>query len=135
MNRPTTEMGRQYHRSHRWAWFLERPGYIRFMIRELTSFFVVAYLIVLIVTLGRLGAGEAALNDWMQALSGPGWMIVHAVALLAAVWHSVTWFRAVPQAMPIFIGERKLGAPVASVLMGYGPWLTVTAAVVWWAVR
>ncbi len=128
-------MSGQYHRSHRRAWFLERPGYILFMIRELTSFFVAAYLVVLIMTLGRAAAGEAALAEWLQALSGTAWMVAHGVALVMAVWHAVTWFKAVPQAMPIFLGEKKLDAPLAAVLMGYGPWLTVTAVVVWWAVR
>jgi fumarate reductase subunit C len=128
-------MSGQYHRSHRWAWFLERPGYVRFMVREFTCFFVAGYLIVLLVTLGRLGGGEAAFAEWLGAVSGPGWMAAHIVALIAAVWHSVTWFAVVPQAMPIYLGEKRLPAPLAAVAMGYGPWLTVTAAIVWWVLR
>ena len=128
-------MSGQYHRPHRWAWFVERPGYLRFMVRELTSFVVAGYLIVLLVTLGKLGGGEAAFAEWLQVLSGPGWMVAHVVALVAAAWHSVTWFGAVPQAMPIFVGERRLPSPLAAVVMGYGPWLTVTAIVVWGVLR
>ena len=128
-------MSGRYHRPHRWAWFLERPGYLRFMVRELTSFFVAGYLVVLLVTLCRLGAGEAVFAQWLQTLSTPVWVVAHAVALAAAVWHSVTWFSAVPQAMPIFIGEKRLPAPLAAVVMGYGPWLTVTAIIVWWVQR
>lgn len=128
-------MSGQYHRSHRKAWFLERPAYVRFMIRELTSFFVAGYLVLLLLTLAKLGGGEAALADWLAAVSGPGWMATHVVALIAAVWHSVTWFGAVPQAMPIYLGEDRVPAPIAAVLMGYGPWLTVTAVIVWWILR
>ena len=128
-------MSGQYHRSHRKAWFLERPAYVRFMIRELTSFFVAGYLVLLLLTLAKLGGGEAALADWLAAVSGPGWMVVHVIALIAAVWHSVTWFGAVPQAMPIYLGEDRVPAPIAAVLMGYGPWLTVTAVIVWWILR
>lgn len=128
-------MSGQYHRSHRKAWFLERPAYVRFMIRELTSFFVAGYLVLLLLTLAKLGGGEAALADWLAAVSGPGWMAAHLVALIAAVWHSVTWFGAVPQAMPIYLGEDRVPAPIAAVLMGYGPWLTVTAVIVWWILR
>lgn len=128
-------MSGQYHRPHRKAWFLERPAYVRFMIRELTSFFVAGYLVLLLLTLAKLGGGEAALADWLAAVSGPGWMAAHIVALIAAVWHSVTWFGAVPQAMPIYLGEDRVPAPIAAVLMGYGPWLTVTAVIVWWILR
>ena len=128
-------MSGQYHRSHRKAWFLERPAYVRFMIREFTGFFVGGYLVLLLVTLGKLGGGEAALAEWLAAVSGPGWMIAHVVALAAAVWHSVTWFAVVPQAMPIYLGEDRVPGLIAAVLMGYGPWLTVTAVIVWWILR
>jgi len=129
-------MSGRYHRSHKWAWFFERPGYLRFMVRELTSFFVAGYLVVLLVTLSKLaGGGEAALADWLASVSGPWWLTAHLVALVAAVWHAVTWFGAVPQAMPIYLGENRLPAPIAAIVMGYGPWLTVTAVIVWWVLR
>ena len=128
-------MSGQYHRPHRWAWFLERPGYMRFMVRELTSFFVAGYLVVFLITLARLGGGEAVFAEWVTALGSPGWMAAHVIALVAAVWHSVTWFAVVPQAMPIFLGEDRLPAPIAAIVMGYGPWLTVTAVIVWWVLR
>ena len=123
----------RYHRPHRRAWFMERPAYVRFMIRELTSVFIAGYLVVLIVTLAKAGGGTGDLAAWLQSMTGPWWVAAHVVALAAAVWHSVTWFSAVPQAMPLYLGERKLPSPVAAVLMGYGPWLTVTALIVAWA--
>ena len=46
-------MSGRYHRPHAWAWFLERPGYVRFMARELTGFFVAGYLVVLLVDAGQ----------------------------------------------------------------------------------
>ena len=128
-------MSGQYHRSHRWAWFFERPGYVWFMLREFTGFFVAGYLVLLLVTLSKLGGGEAAFVEWLGAVSGPWWMTAHLVALAAAVWHTVTWFGAVPQAMPIYVGENRLPAPIAAIVMGYGPWLTVTAVIVWWVLR
>ena len=128
-------MSGQYHRPHSWAWFMERPAYILFMIRELTSVFVAGYLIVLVITLAKVGGGEAAGAEWLQALSGTGWRVAHALALVAALWHSITWFNLVPQAMPIYIGEERLPGPIAAVVMGYGPWLTVSAIIVWAVLR
>ena len=37
--------------------------------------------------------------------------------------------------MPVFLGEKRLSAPVSAIVMGYGPWLTVTAVIVWWVLR
>lgn len=128
-------MSGQYHRSHKRAWFFERPGYVRFMVREFTGFFVGGYLVVLLVTLSKLGGGEAAFAEWLASVSGPWWLIAHLVALAASVWHTVTWFAVVPQAMPIYLGEDRLPAPIAAIVMGYGPWLTVTAVILWWVLR
>ena len=126
-------MSGPYHRPHKSAWFLERPGYVRFMIRELTSVGVAAYLVVLMLVLATAGDGEAALAARLDMLGEPLWKGVHTVALLAAVWHSVTWFNAVPQAMPQFVGEVKVPAALSAILMGYGPWLTLTVLIVAWA--
>ena len=41
-------------------WFLQRPGYRRFMAREGTSILVVGYLVYLIIWLWRLGQGPEA---------------------------------------------------------------------------
>ena len=60
--RPMSQGG--YRRPHRWAWWMERPGYMRFMIRELTSFFMAGYLVVFLVTLSKVGAGDAAFAEW-----------------------------------------------------------------------
>ena len=128
-------MSGQYHRPHRWAWWTERPAYLRFMVRELTSVLIAGYLVVLVITLARVGGGEAAAAEWLQALSGTGWKVAHAVALVAALWHSITWFNAVPQAMPLFVGENRVSAPIAAVVMGYGPWLTETAVNMRWVLR
>ena len=57
------------------------------------------------------------------------------MALAATVWHTITFFAAVPQAMPIYIGEDRLPAPIAKIVMGYGPWLTVTAIILWAVLR
>ncbi len=124
-----------YRRPQRRAWFLERPGYVRFMIREITSFFVAGYLAVFLVTLAKLGGGDAVFQEWVAGLAAPGWVVAHAVALAAALWHAVTWFNAVPQAMPIHVGEERLPGAVAAVIMGYGPWLTVSAVVLWWMLK
>jgi fumarate reductase subunit C len=114
------------HRPWPGAWFLQRRGYVKFMLRELTALFVGIYLIVMLAFLHRMGQGEAAFGGLLASLTRPGWRVLHALALAAAVWHSITWFNLTPKAMPLRIGERRVPDAWVALAMGYLPWLVVT---------
>ena len=122
-----------YRPKQKWGWFWQRPGYIRFMLREFTALFIGAYLVLLLWMLYKLGVGEAAFTHWLAILNRPHWMILHALALLAGLWHTVTWFNATPQAFPVFIGEKRLPKAVVAIALGYAPWIVVTALILWGA--
>ncbi len=125
----------RYHRPPKWNWFLARPAYMKFMIRELTAVFIGIYLVVLLLVLHRLGGGEEAFTELLTTLKSPVWMVVHVVALLAALWHSITWFNLTPKAMPFFIGENKVADPLVAIGMGYGPWFVLSAVILWGVMR
>ncbi len=56
-------------------------------------------------------------------------MVFHLLALLFALFHTVTWFGVAPKAMPLQIGEKKV--PSAAIIMAhYAGWIVVSAAVV-----
>jgi fumarate reductase subunit C len=120
-----------YRRPQPWNWFLNRPRYLMFMLRELTAVLVGAYLIFLLVLLTRLGAEQAAFVDFLRTLTGPLSMIFHVVVFLAAMFHSITWFNLTPKAMPFFLGEKRVADPVIAVAMGYLPWAIVTVVIIW----
>ena len=124
-------MSGPYHRPHQWNWFTQRRAYKLFMIRELTSVFIALYTIVLLVFLYKLGQGEKPFVAFLGSLNHPGWMVLHAVALVASVWHTITWFQATPQAMPVFIGEERLRPAIVAIAMGYLPWVVVTILILW----
>ena len=54
------------------TWWLKRPNYIRFMIREVTSVFIAVFLVVLLVQLGKLAQGPAAYEAFLRTLRAPG---------------------------------------------------------------
>ena len=124
-----------YHQPHPWNWFVKRPGYVKFMIRELTAAFVAAYLIFLLVLLSRLNEGEEAFVSILDRLAGGPAILLHVLALIAALWHSITWFNLTPKAMPLFIGETRVANPLVAIGMGYLPWVVLTTLVLWgvWA--
>lgn len=93
------------------GWWRRDPFFMRYMVRELTAFAVLAYAVVLVVGVVRLAQGEAAWNGWLEALRSPVSLVVHAVLLVSMVVHARSWFEIMPKTMPmIFIGGRALKA-------------------------
>ena len=87
------------------SWFLRQPRYMRYMAREVTCIFIGAYTILLIVALMRLSQGPDAFQAFLNALRSPLGVLFNLVVLVAAVYHSTSWFNVTPQAMPIQRGE------------------------------
>ena len=87
------------------TWYFRQPRYLRYMSREITSIFVGAYCVLLVVGLQRLAAGPAAWEGFLLALQSPASVVFQFLCLVAAVYHAATWFNATQKAMPIQIGE------------------------------
>ena len=88
------------------SWFFRQPRYMRYMAREVTSFFIGAFSILLVVALKRLSQGPEAFQGFLDALRGPWGVLFCLATLVAAVYHSTSWFNVTPQAMPIQRGEE-----------------------------
>ncbi|MGH8104211.1 MAG: fumarate reductase subunit C [bacterium] len=121
---------RLYHRKMPADWWLKNPRYLLFMLREFSSVFVGGYAVVLLCMLWHLKQGEesyARFLDWSK--TGPA-IGLHIIALAFAVLHTVTWFKATPQAMVIRVGENRVPS---SVLIGanYAAWVVVSAFLFW----
>ena len=122
--------GKQYMRPVRMNMWMERRSYTLFMLRELTAVFVAGYSLFLLFLLYRATQGPGALAAFAQGLKSPISIILHLIALVMAVYHSVTWFDAGAKAMPVWRGENRvspsliaasqyLGWIGASVVVGY----------------
>ncbi|MFA7430357.1 MAG: hypothetical protein WCZ23_09400 [Rhodospirillaceae bacterium] len=116
------------------TWWLEKPLYIRYMLRELTSFFVGAYVAILIVGLWHLSQGPEAWGGFMSALSHPLAVVFHVIALAFSVYHTVTWFALTPRTTPIMRGDQFV--PAAPIIGAqYVIWavasIVVLVAVLW----
>ncbi|MDP1607138.1 MAG: fumarate reductase subunit C [Rhodocyclaceae bacterium] len=88
------------------SWYFRHPRYLRYMAREVTSLFVGAYCVLLVVGLQSLAAGQSSYEAFLLALQSPASIIFHLLALAAALYHAATWFNATQKAMPIQIGEE-----------------------------
>ncbi len=115
-------------RFSRYSWMFTHTRYMRYTAREVTCIFIGAYTAVIIVGLLRLAQGRAAWEAYMGALESPLSIVFHLVLLAFTVYHSVTWFNVTPKAMPLYVGEEKVPAPV---IIGahYAAWAVASAAI------
>jgi fumarate reductase subunit C len=114
------------------SWFFRHPRYMRYMAREVTSIFIGAYCVLLVVGLERLSAGQAAWEAFLLALQSPVSVVFHLLALVAAVYHAATWFNATQKAMPVQIGEDFLPGNMISGAH-YAAWVVLSFGVLYLA--
>lgn len=106
-------------------WWLGASRYRRYMVRELTSVLIGAYAFMLIVGLWRLSQGAEGFAAWLDAMQSPPGLVLNGIILLAALYHSVTWFNVAPKAISVRIGTSKLPDSVISGAH-YASWVLVS---------
>ena len=95
------------------GWWRRDPFFMRYMAREATALFVVAYALILLATLANLARGRDAFEAWLAFLRSPAALAIHAVILAAFLWHCITWFLIMPKTMPPVVIAGKRLAPAA----------------------
>ena len=90
---------RPYRRPIR-GWWKRDPYFIRYLAMEATSILIALYALILLYGLLRLSQGEAAYNDWLEALQNPLSIILHGLMLLVFTYHSYSWFKIMPKTLP-----------------------------------
>src|SRR5215207_1979022 len=119
---------RPYVRTVERSWWLGHRRYVAYMVRELTSLFILLYCTVLVVGLFRLSQGRAAWDGFVTALSSPLGVVVQLACLAFAAYHSVTWFALTPKAMPLMMRGAPVPGP-AIVGAHYAAWAVVSLVV------
>ena len=121
--------GSRYKRPMTRTWWLRNPRYTLFMLRELTAILILAFVVLYLAQLIRLGAGQASYNAFLDLMESPLWIALHVIFLLGAILHSVTWMLLVPRAMPEFVLGIRI--PPGLVLAGgFAAWIAVSAAII-----
>ncbi len=123
-------MPKPYMRKMPATWWLTKRAYFWFMMRELTAVFVGAYCVLLLVLVWKLKQGSPAFGPVMDWLQTPWSIGFHFIALVAALYHALTWFALLPKVIVIRVGEEKL-PPILLVGAHWLLWAIVTAGLVW----
>jgi len=89
-------------------WWMKQLFYTKYMLREGSSVFITVYSLILAWGLLRLSQGEVAFNAWLDSLGNPVAIIFHLIALVFALYHTVTWFSLAPKAVDLWIKGKRL---------------------------
>ena len=121
---------RVYQQEIKPTWWLKKGSYFFFMMRELTSVFVAAFVLLYAYELFLLSKGPQVYDLFQESLRRPPFIVFYVVAFLFALFHTFTWFGVLSKVQVIRLG--KWTAPPAlvtgSVLVG---WALVSIGVGW----
>jgi len=115
------------------GWYRKNPRFIRYMLRELTAVFLAAYALMLLAGVIALSRGPESWAVFLGFLLSPFSVVLHLLILIAAVYHSCTWFAVSPKAMPpVVLGKKRVPDQV---IIGtqFVVFITVSVALVLWA--
>ncbi len=107
------------------TWWNRRWPYRVFLLRELSAFAVAAYMVVLLLLVQAVRAGD---RSFIDVLEDPRMVAVHIVVLAFALLHTATWFRAMPKGLPLKLGGRRV-PPRMIILGSYVAWAAASLVV------
>jgi len=93
-------------------WWMKQLFYSKYMIREGSSVLITLYSLILAWGLMRLSQGEVAFNAWMSSLESPWIIVLHLIALIFSLYHTITWFALAPKATDLWIKGKRVGEKV-----------------------
>jgi fumarate reductase subunit C len=115
-------------------WWLGRPSYLAFILRELTSIFVAWFVLHLILLVRAVSNGAEAYAQFIEWSGRPLVLLVNIVSFTFIVFHAITWFNLAPQAMVVKVGGKRVpGLLIAG--SNYLGWAFVSAFVAWLLTR
>jgi fumarate reductase subunit C len=115
-------------------WWLRKPTYFLFVMRELSSFFVAWFVLFLLLLVRAVDHGEAAYANFLDWAASPVVVAINVVGFAFIVLHAVTWFSLTPQAMALRV--RGWSVPGWLIIgVQYAVLAIVSAFVWWWVLR
>ena len=115
-------------------WWLARPAYVAFVLREISCVFVAWSVVFLMLLVESVGDGRDGYADFLAWAATPWVVALNVLTLAFVVYHAVTWYQLTPAAVVVRLGGRRL--PAAAIMMpAFGGWAVVSAFVAWLLLR
>ena len=115
-------------------WWLRRPTYVLFALRELSCLAVLWAVLFLMLLARAVGEGGGASEQFVAWAGMPLVAVLNVVAFAFLVLHAITWFNLTPAATVVRLrGQRVRPAVIAG--SAYAGWVVVSALVAWIVLR
>ena len=111
------------------TWWLQKPAYTWFMLRDVTSVFIAAYCIFLMVLMHRAAGDSESFSAFYAKLRSPLSVVLHLIVLVFACYHSITFFNLTPRVIVLFRGDEKVPENLISGVH-YVAWLVVSLVLI-----
>lgn len=115
-------------------WWTQQWSYLKFTLRELTSLSVAYFVVIMLLQIAALNRGPDAYARFHEWLKTPVAIVLNVIALLFALFHTITWFNLAPQAMPVRVRGKRLPDWIVAA-PNYVAWALISAVVVWLIVK
>ena len=111
-------------------WWIEKPAYLMFILREGSCMFVAWFTGYLLLLLRSVLQGQVAYEAFLAWSATPLVLAVNLVSVAFLIFHAVTFFQAAPQAMVVHVGHRRVSG---SLLLGahYAAWVVASVVIFW----
>jgi fumarate reductase subunit C len=107
------------------GWWQRNRFFKVYMARELSSFAVMAYAILLTIGLVALAQGPEQWDRFVQAVRSPLGIALHVVILVSMMVHAKSWFEIMPKTMAPILANGK---PVPATTITRSGWAAVLLA-------
>jgi fumarate reductase subunit C len=109
-------------------WYFDRWPYLRFVLREASSFFVAYFAGLILFQVAALSGGPSRYAKFEECMRSPLMIILNGLTLAFLLLHAVTWFNLVPRVMMRQVLGKSIPDPVAAA-PNYLIWLGATAII------
>ena len=111
-------------------WWLEKPAYFAFILREASCMFVAWFVLYLLLLIRAALAGEASYAAFLALSATPGVLALNVITFAFVIYHAVTFFDAAPRAMVVRIGRRRVPGHLVRAAH-YAAWLAASLLAAW----
>jgi fumarate reductase subunit C len=113
-------------------WWLQKPAYFVFILREGSSIFVAWFVVFLLFMVRDVSRGRASYEQFLAWSARWPILLLNIVTLFFIVFHAITFFHAAPQALVVRLGGRRV--PGSAILVGHYAAMLAASLVVAWLV-
>jgi fumarate reductase subunit C len=111
-------------------WWLEKPSYFAFVLREGSCLFVGWFVVYLLLLVYRVLQGDAAYQEFLAWSAHPRVLVLNVISFVFLLYHAITFFDAAPRALAVHIGKTRVPERIVGV-SHYAAWLVASVLVFW----